>query len=146
MSEEAPPNTAPSANVAVGILKALRPRQWTKNVLVVAAPLATFGGNVHYEYRDVLYKAGIAFVVFCLAASSIYLVNDARDVHADRQHPTKRFRPIASGVVAPSLAYALAIVLAVVSLATSIVTVPALALVIAIYLVIQLGYCFGLKH
>ena len=146
MSEEAPPNTAPSANVAVGILEALRPRQWTKNVLVVAAPLATLGGNVHYEYRDVLYKAGIAFVVFCLAASSIYLVNDARDVHADRQHPTKRFRPIASGVVAPSLAYALAIVLAVVSLATSIVTVPALALVIAIYLVIQLGYCFGLKH
>jgi decaprenyl-phosphate phosphoribosyltransferase len=146
VSEEAPPNAAPSANVAVGILKALRPRQWTKNVLVVAAPLATLGGNVHYEYRDVLYKAGIAFVVFCLAASSIYLINDARDVHADRQHPTKRFRPIASGVVAPSLAYALAIVLAVGSLATSIVTVPALALVIAIYLVIQLGYCFGLKH
>ena len=136
----------PSASVAVGILKALRPRQWIKNILVVAAPLATLGGPVHYDYRDVLYRAAIAFVVFCLAASSVYLINDARDVHADRQHPTKRFRPIASGVVPRSLAYPVAIVLAAASLAISIATVGALALVMAIYLAIQLGYCFGLKH
>lgn len=146
MSRGGSPEVAPPANTATGIIKALRPRQWIKNILVVAAPLATLGGNVHYEYRDVFYKVGIAFVVFCLAASSIYLINDARDVHADRQHPTKRFRPIAAGVVAPSLAYTLAIVLAAASLAISIVTVPALGLVIAIYLAIQLGYCFGLKH
>jgi decaprenyl-phosphate phosphoribosyltransferase len=146
VSQGASPNVGPTPNLAVGIIKALRPRQWIKNVLVVAAPLATLGGNVHYDYRDVLYKVGIAFVVFCLAASSIYLINDARDVHADRQHPTKCFRPIAAGVVAPSLAYTLAIVLAAASLAISLVTVPALGLVIAIYLAIQLGYCFGLKH
>jgi len=132
--------------VAVGVLKALRPRQWIKNVLVLAAPLAALGGSVHYNYLDVLYKVGIAFVVFCLAASSIYLVNDARDVEADRQHPTKRFRPIAAGVVAPSLAYALAVVLAAASLAISGVTAPALALVMAVYLAIQLAYCFALKH
>ncbi|MBV8346079.1 MAG: decaprenyl-phosphate phosphoribosyltransferase [Mycolicibacterium sp.] len=136
----------PPANVAVGVLKALRPRQWIKNVLVLAAPLAALGGSVHYNYLDVLYKVGIAFVVFCLAASSIYLVNDARDVEADRQHPTKRFRPIAAGVVAPSLAYALAVVLAAASLAISGVTAPALALVMAVYLAIQLAYCFALKH
>jgi decaprenyl-phosphate phosphoribosyltransferase len=103
-------------------------------------------GNVHYDYRDVFYNVGIAFVAFCLAASSIYLINDARDVNADRQHPTKRFRPIAAGVIAPALAYTLAAVLAVASLALSTATAPALALVIAIYLAIQLGYCFGLKH
>jgi decaprenyl-phosphate phosphoribosyltransferase len=146
VSQGASPDVGPPTNLAVGIIKALRPRQWIKNVLVVAAPLATLGGNVHYDYRDVLYKVGIAFVVFCLAASSIYLINDARDVDADRQHPTKRFRPIAAGVVAPSLAYTLATALGAAALAISLVTVPALGLVIAIYLAIQLGYCFGLKH
>ncbi|MUL77008.1 decaprenyl-phosphate phosphoribosyltransferase [Mycolicibacterium sp. CBMA 226] len=146
MSEGAPPNAGPPPNLVVGVIKALRPRQWIKNVLVVAAPLATLGGNVHYDYRDVFYKVGVAFVVFSLAASSIYLINDARDVEADRQHPTKRFRPIAAGVVSPALAYALAIALAASTLAISAVTAPALALVIGIYLAIQLGYCFGLKH
>jgi decaprenyl-phosphate phosphoribosyltransferase len=146
MSQEASPTVESPPNLAVGIIKALRPRQWIKNVLVVAAPLATLGGNVHYDYRDVFYKVGIAFVVFCLAASSIYLINDARDVDADRQHPTKRFRPIAAGVVTPALAYTLAIALAAASLAISVVTAPPLALVIGVYLAIQLGYCFGLKH
>jgi decaprenyl-phosphate phosphoribosyltransferase len=146
MSLGASPTVGSPPNLAVGVIKALRPRQWIKNVLVIAAPLATLGGNVHYDYLDVFYKVGIAFVVFCLAASSIYLVNDARDVEADRQHPTKRFRPIAAGVVAPSLAYTLAMALAAASLAISVVTAPGLALVIGIYLAIQLGYCFGLKH
>lgn len=136
----------PPPNLAVGVIKALRPRQWTKNLLVVLAPLATLGSHAHYDYLDVLYKVGIAFLVFCLAASSIYLINDVRDVHADRQHPIKRFRPIAAGVVAPSVAYALAVVLAAAALAISVVTVPTLALVTVIYLAIQLGYCFGLKH
>ncbi|WP_405498476.1 decaprenyl-phosphate phosphoribosyltransferase [Nocardia sp. NBC_00511] len=144
--ETAQEQRADTTGVAVGVIKAMRPRQWIKNVLVVAAPLATLGGPVHYDYRDVLYKAGIAFVVFCLAASSIYLINDARDVAADRQHPTKRFRPIAAGIVSPATAYAIAVVLAVASLTIGLVTVPALAVVIAVYLVIQLGYCFGLKH
>ena len=105
-----------------------------------AAPLATLGGNVHCDYREVAYKVAIAFVVFCLAASSTYVISDVRDVHADRQHPTKRFRPIAAGVVAPALAYALAIALRAASLAISLVTAPPLAVVIAVYLVIQLGY------
>lgn len=146
MSQEAPTQVGPPPNLAIGIVKALRPRQWIKNVLVVAAPLATLGGNVDYDYRDLFLKVGVAFVAFSLAASSIYLVNDARDVAADRQHPTKRFRPIAAGVVSPALAYALAIALAASTLAISATVAPPLALVIAVYLAIQLGYCFGLKH
>ncbi|NKZ10054.1 decaprenyl-phosphate phosphoribosyltransferase [Mycolicibacterium septicum DSM 44393] len=146
MTEQAPTQVGPPPNLAVGIIKALRPRQWIKNVLVVAAPLATLGGDVHYDYGDLFFKVGVAFVAFSLAASSIYLVNDARDVEADRQHPTKRFRPIAAGVVSPALAYALAIVLAVTTLAISAAIAPSLALVIGVYLAIQLGYCFGLKH
>ena len=89
----------------------MRPRQWVKNLLVLAAPLAALGGAVSYDYRDVLVNVGIAFVVFCLAASCIYLINDARDVEADRAHPTKRFRPIAAGVVPGHWPTRLAVVL-----------------------------------
>jgi decaprenyl-phosphate phosphoribosyltransferase len=72
MDRDTSPEIGPPANLAVGILQALRPRQWLKNVLVIAAPLATLGGNVHYDYRDIAYKVAVAFVVFCLAASSTY--------------------------------------------------------------------------
>jgi decaprenyl-phosphate phosphoribosyltransferase len=138
--------TGPPANLVIGVVKAMRPRQWVKNVLVLAAPLAALGGPVRYDYVEVLTKASVAFVVFCLAASSIYLVNDVRDVAADREHPTKRFRPIAAGVVPEWLAYTLAAVLGVTSLVIAWLLTPNLALVIAIYLAMQLGYCFGLKH
>jgi len=146
MSEEAPPVGGPPKNLATGIVKALRPRQWVKNLLVLAAPLFAFGGDIKYDYREVLIKVGVAFVAFSLAASSIYLINDARDVEADREHPTKRFRPIAAGVVPQQLAYALAVVLAAISLTVSWFVTPNLAVVIAVYICIQLAYCFGLKH
>ncbi|HUE32917.1 MAG TPA: decaprenyl-phosphate phosphoribosyltransferase [Mycobacterium sp.] len=138
--------TGPPANLIVGVVKAIRPRQWVKNVLVLAAPLAALGGPVRYDYGEVLTRVSVAFVAFCLAASAIYLVNDVRDVEADREHPTKRFRPIAAGVVPEWLAYTLAAVLGVASLVISWLLTPDLALVIAVYLAMQLGYCFGLKH
>jgi decaprenyl-phosphate phosphoribosyltransferase len=149
MSEDVAQASGPQANLIVGVVKAIRPRQWVKNVLVLAAPLAALGGPnilVRYDYADVLIKVGVAFAVFCLAASSVYLINDVRDVEADREHPTKRLRPIASGVVPGWLAYLIAAVLGVASLAISWLATPNLALVMAVYLAIQLAYCFGLKH
>ncbi|MUL83228.1 MULTISPECIES: decaprenyl-phosphate phosphoribosyltransferase [unclassified Mycolicibacterium] len=146
MSEEAQLEAGPPKNLAEGLIKAVRPRQWIKNLLVLAAPLAAVGSGIEYNYADLGYKVSIAFVVFCLAASSIYLINDARDVEADRAHPTKRFRPIAAGVVPESLAYVLAIVLGLASLGISWLLTPNLALVMAVYIAIQLAYCFGLKH
>ncbi len=146
MSGEPAPVTGPPKNLVSGAIKALRPRQWLKNVLVLAAPVAALGGDIRYDYREVAVKVLIAFVAMSLAASSIYLVNDARDVEADRQHPTKRFRPIAAGVVPEWLAYTLAVALAVAALGISWLATPNLTLVVAIYLVIQLAYCFGLKH
>jgi decaprenyl-phosphate phosphoribosyltransferase len=146
MSEEPSPVKGPPKNVVTGLIKAMRPRQWVKNVLVLAAPVAALGGNVHYDYRHVAVKVLIAFVAMSLAASAIYLVNDARDVEADRQHPTKRFRPIAAGVVPEWLAYLFACVLAIAALGISWCATPNLTLVVAIYVVIQLAYCFGLKH
>lgn len=140
-------SAGPPKSLPAGLVKALRPRQWVKNVLVFAAPLAALGDDRYaYDYRDVLIRVSIAFVVFSLAASSVYLVNDARDVEADRAHPTKRFRPIAAGVVPEWLAYTLAVVLGVASLAISWMVTPNLALVMAVYISIQLAYCFGLKH
>ena len=91
--------TRAPANLITGVVKAMRPRQWVKNVIVLAAPLAALGGPVRYDYVKVLTEASVAFVVFSLAASSVYLINDVRDVEADREHPTKRFRPMAAGVV-----------------------------------------------
>jgi decaprenyl-phosphate phosphoribosyltransferase len=146
MSEEAAPVTEPPDNVIVGIVKAVRPRQWVKNILVLAAPVAALGGPVRYDYREVLINASIAFVVFSMAASAIYLVNDVRDIEADRQHPTKRFRPIAAGVLPEWLAYTLAVILGVASLVISWFVTRDLAIVMVVYIVMQLAYCFGLKH
>lgn len=145
MSEEPiehDPVPGPPKNLAAGLIKAVRPRQWVKNVLVLAAPLAA--GTV--TDGEVLWRAGVAFVAFCLAASCIYLINDAIDVESDRNHPTKRFRPIAAGVVPQSLAYILAVILGIASLGVSLLANWQTAAVIGVYLVVQLGYCFGLKN
>ncbi|WP_156689466.1 decaprenyl-phosphate phosphoribosyltransferase [Mycobacterium sp. Marseille-P9652] len=136
----------PPSNLIVGVVKAIRPRQWVKNVLVLAAPLSAAGRGYHYDFGPLAMQVSLAFVVFSLAASAVYLVNDVRDVEADREHPTKRFRPIAAGVVPEWLAYTLAVVLGVASLAVSWWLTPDLAVVMAVYIAMQLGYCFGLKH
>ncbi|WP_404826198.1 decaprenyl-phosphate phosphoribosyltransferase [Corynebacterium gallinarum] len=136
----------PPKNLADGMIKALRPKQWVKNVLVLAAPLAA-GADAIFNQRTLL-DVALAFIVFCFAASSIYLVNDARDVEADRAHPTKRFRPIAAGVLPIGLAYAMAVVLIIAALGLSLLATDgtALAAVVGVYIALQLGYCFGWKH
>src|SRR3954447_26674662 len=128
---------------AWGLVRALRPRQWVKNVLVLASPLAA--GKI-FEL-DVLAPTAVAFVLFCLAASAVYLVNDTIDAEEDRRHPRKRFRPIAAGIIPKPLAVAMASVLFVVALAAAILlTRPALAWVLGSYVVIQLAYCVFLKN
>jgi decaprenyl-phosphate phosphoribosyltransferase len=120
----------------------MRPRQWVKNVLVFAAPFV--GGDLLSPgiVPDLL----VAFIAFSLAASGVYLVNDAQDVAADRAHPTKRLRPIAAGIVAPRLAIGVAVVLLVAALAVSLLASVHLLVVLAIYAAVQLSYCFWLKH
>lgn len=125
-----------------GLVKAMRPWQWVKNVLVLAAPVAA--GSLFDS--DVIGPVILAFVVFCLAASSIYLINDARDVEADQAHPVKRYRPIAAGVLPVGVAYAAAVVLIAAAIGLSFIASPALAVVVAVYIAVQLAYCFGLKH
>lgn len=127
--------------MARDLVRALRPRQWIKNVLVAAVPLAA--GEV--PSVELALAVAAAFVAFCLAASSTYLVNDLRDVAEDRAHPHKRDRPIASGAVPRRTAGTLAAVLAAASLGLSALTSPGLLAIIVAYLVLSSLYTFGLK-
>jgi decaprenyl-phosphate phosphoribosyltransferase len=124
------------------LIRAIRPRQWAKNVLVLAAPLAAH----KIDSLNVLGGALLAFVAFSLVASGIYLINDSMDVDADRAHPTKRNRPIAAGVVGVPLALVTAAVLMIGGLIVSALASWQLLTVIAVYGTVQLAYCFGLKH
>ncbi|WP_024876596.1 decaprenyl-phosphate phosphoribosyltransferase [Saccharomonospora piscinae] len=126
----------------LGVGRTARPRQWVKNVLVFAAPFTA--GQI--ANLDVLVDAAIAFVAFSLVASSVYLINDAVDVEADRAHPTKRNRPIAAGVVPIPLAYASAVGFFAAGVGVSLLADWRLLIVLVVYEAIQLGYCFGLKH
>lgn len=98
----------PAREVALGVLRTLRPDHWIKNVLVVVAPLAA--GRLLEP--GVLGSVLLAFLGFCLAASAIYCVNDVCDAACDAAHPVKRLRPVASGLVGPRLAIAAAVPLA----------------------------------
>lgn len=141
MAEKTPPK-----NLVDAMIKGLRPKQWVKNVLVLAAPLSA-GAEKLFDVRT-LSDVAIAFVAFCLAASAIYLINDALDVEADRAHPTKKFRPIASGVLPKNVAYVMSVLLIIAAVVVSYFSSSGhgLAIVMVVYIALQLGYCFGWKH
>jgi decaprenyl-phosphate phosphoribosyltransferase len=140
-AEQAVPQRTP-IGVARGVVKTMRPRQWVKNVLVLAAPFV--GGDLFVD--GIVRDLAVAFVAFSLAASGIYLVNDANDVAADRAHPTKRNRPIAAGIVPPRLALGVAAVLLLGAVALSVLASLQLMIVVAVYVGVQLAYCYWLKH
>lgn len=128
-----------------GVIRSMRPHQWTKNVLVFAAPAAA--GVL--SQKAVALHVLIAFAAFCLAASGTYLLNDAQDVESDRQHPTKRNRPIAAGIVPVSLAYALGGGLIVASLALGFFGIPGnpdLGITLLAYLALTTVYTYKLKR
>lgn len=137
-----PSNSLQGGATLAGLVRTMRPRQWLKNVLVLAAPFA--GGTIFQ--LPVLAAVGIAFVVFSLAASGVYLINDVQDVEADRAHPIKRNRPIAAGVVPPRLAVAVAVVLFVTAIGVSFLASTDLVIVACVYIAMQLCYCWWLKH
>jgi decaprenyl-phosphate phosphoribosyltransferase len=123
-------------------VRAMRPRQWVKNLLVLAAPLAA--GRLFEP--AVIKGTALAFVAFCLISAAVYLVNDVRDVAEDRQHPTKRFRPIAAGELKPATALVLAAVLAACGLALGFLVSMPLGITMVVYVALQLLYSAYLKH
>jgi decaprenyl-phosphate phosphoribosyltransferase len=127
----------------LAVLVALRPRQWVKNLLVYAVPLAA--GKL--TERDALVDSTVAFVCFCAVASATYLVNDVRDIESDRAHPRKRFRPIPAGEVPVPLAITLAVLLAVAGIGgAALSTYPGFLVTLSVYLIATMSYSFGLKH
>lgn len=126
----------------MALLRLARPQQWSKNVLVLAAPGAA---GVLLEGRSIV-KTLIAFVCFCLAASGTYCWNDALDVHADRMHPKKQARPVAAGNVSVATAKRFGSALLVGGIALSFAATWHLTLVVAGYVLITLAYSIWLKH
>ena len=132
------------------LLSAMRPRQWTKNLIIYFA----FFFTVNQGWRlDDLEEAGrlfarttAAFALFCLTTSAVYLINDVLDAEKDRHHPEKRHRPIAAGMLSPALATGMAIVLAAGSLALAAVLEPMFAVVAAVYLALMIAYSTFLKR
>ncbi len=141
--EETDRPAPPPMSLVRGLVRQARPRQWIKNLLVFVAPGAG-GVLLHWS---VLGHAVAAFGIFCLAASGTYFLNDAIDVEADRLHPTKRVRPIAAGVIAVPVAIGIAAVLlaGAVGLAAALAGHD-LAVVMALYAVINVAYSIGLKN
>jgi 4-hydroxybenzoate polyprenyltransferase len=131
-------------SAATALVRAMRPGQWAKNLFVFAPVL--FANDWHKP--GVLLRVTATFAIFCLLASSVYLLNDVADAEADRLHPRKRTRPVAAGELASATAIAAAALLAsaglawaYLGLASRIVTLAAGA-----YLAIQLAYTYALKR
>lgn len=125
------------------LLKAVRPRQWAKNILFIYAPLV-FDGKL--DDLTSLTRVTLATILFIFMSSAIYLMNDLADVESDRQHPTKRNRPIASGVLPANVAAATAILFAAIALTGGFLLTPALGILLLLYLGKQIAYSAWLKH
>jgi len=139
---------APRRRPVRGLLRGLRPKQWIKNLLIFAGFVFTMNDRwqafspTMWEYFG---RSAVAFLLFSLLASSVYLLNDVIDVEKDRQHPTKRNRPVASGELAPAVAIGAAVVLMPATLIAGYHLSPPFALVIGGYLIMQIAYVFLLK-
>ena len=142
------PGRAPSATAAQGaaapaLLRACRPRQWPKNLLVLAAPAAA--GALSEPSAWLLCGAVVA--LFCLAASGTYLLNDVRDVESDRVHERKRHRPVASGALPLPVALVAGPVMTVAApLLSLLLEDPVLTVVITGYVLLTAAYTFLLKN
>jgi decaprenyl-phosphate phosphoribosyltransferase len=133
--------TSPRPSLLGGVLRELRPKQWIKNVLVFAAPVAA--GIFDNRATD-LHAIG-AFACFCAAASATYLLNDAMDIESDRRHPVKKNRPIAAGIVPVGLAYVLSAVLLAVAIGGSFLIRRDFGFTILAYLALTTVYSLWLK-
>jgi 4-hydroxybenzoate polyprenyltransferase len=128
--------------VAPALIEAARPKQWVKNVFVLAG--LVFGGQL-FDVRSCL-RACLCFLLFCAASSAVYLVNDVFDKASDAHHPVKRLRPIASGRLPVPVAAAAAFFLAAAALGGSLAFSRPVFAVVALYLAVTVAYTSGLKR
>jgi 4-hydroxybenzoate polyprenyltransferase len=126
----------------IALIEALRPKQWTKNAVVFAA--LVFDGRL-FDTGDAL-RVATAAILFAMVSSAGYLFNDLRDLEADRQHPTKRNRPLASGRLDARLARAMIAILYLAGLPLAFLLSPGFAAVVLLYVVVMYLYSEWLKH
>jgi 4-hydroxybenzoate polyprenyltransferase len=124
------------------ILKSMRPRQWTKNLL--CAPALVMANRLRDGGSDLRMAACVG--LFCMLSGAVYLLNDSLDVEQDRLHPIKRFRPVASGRLPVRAAQLSAVIIGLASLLASFILGFAFFQVAAAYMLLQLGYVFYFKH
>lgn len=124
------------------LIKAMRPRQWTKNGFIFFGLI--FDKQLFFLEPFLRTLAG--FFLFCLISSAVYLLNDIADVEADRQHPEKKYRPLASGELPIGIAQVAALVLALTSLSLGYLLEPWFAAILGVYFAINLLYSRWLKH
>jgi len=131
------------------LVRSLRPKQWTKNIIVFA-PLAFTLNEYWRPFSPEMWRFAsltlVAFVLFCLLSGAVYLINDLVDVEKDRLHPTKRYRPLASGKITPSQAIATVAILLIMILPFSWWFNPAFGLVATGYFLVQVAYSLALKN
>jgi len=124
------------------LIKTMRLRQWTKNGFVFFALIF----DKQLFHVEAFTKTLAGFFLFCLTSSAVYLLNDIADVEADRKHPEKKHRPIASGKLPLNVAWSAAVVLVLIALPIAYFLAPALAAILALYLTINILYSRWLKH
>jgi len=131
-------------SISVALVKAMRPRQWVKNGVIFAALI--FDQQMTPDNMPAILRTAAGFIIFCLLSGIVYIINDIADVEADRQHPEKRNRPIASGRLPVPIARAYAIAAIIVIFPISILLSPQFAAIALTYLLLNLAYSFKIKH
>lgn len=126
----------------IALLKSMRPRQWPKNAFVFVALF--FDGKM-LDPESLLHTI-LAFILLCFMSSAVYLMNDLSDIEGDRQHPTKRFRPLPAGELSPTVAAVTAVIFAVGSLVAGYFLSVEFAIILLLYLLSQVAYTFWLKN
>ncbi|GAB1422380.1 decaprenyl-phosphate phosphoribosyltransferase [Anaerolineales bacterium] len=128
---------------AIGLIRTMRPRQWTKNILFVL-PGIIFDQQL--TNPEALFNVAIACILLILMSGTVYIINDIADVENDREHPKKKFRPIAAGQLPIRLAVVTALIIPTVTLIIAFIFNIYLFGVLVAYLILQIVYTFYLKH
>lgn len=137
-------NTSSGLRLSLALMRAMRPKQWAKNVVIFAA--LVFDRQLGLNNLPAFYRTLAGFVIFCLVSAVVYLINDIADVESDRLHPVKRKRPIASGELPISIASAAAVLLLTLTLPGALLLSPGFAAITLGYLLLNLIYSRWLKH
>lgn len=126
----------------IGLIRTMRPRQWTKNGIIFAG--LVFDGQLLIP--DSFLRVTVSFFLLCLVSSTIYIINDLVDIESDRQHPRKRLRALPSGQLPVRVAIAAAIVVPTVAVGLALLYSWKFAVVLVAYLVLHIAYSFRLKN